>query len=143
MILIKLIDIIKMNNLFSVSSIIVNYSFKIILKSCTILNHNILGHLGPLDGNLNSIDLSLRSLVYNLFQKYPTALKSIKLVLLIFCVFLAMWLRAASCVLIYLLTWSKLWANTKPGPFGLCHWHQKPGFLKLYRRMEILFCCSN
>lgn len=45
MILIKLIDNIEMNNIFKVTSIMFIYCFNTVLKSCTFLNHKILGYL--------------------------------------------------------------------------------------------------
>ncbi len=62
-----------MNNLFNVASITFNYSLNTTSKSCTTLNHEALGHVGPLllNDSLEARDVGVRGLVGGLLQNAP------------------------------------------------------------------------
>ncbi len=69
----KLIDNIKTNNLFNVTSITFNYSLNTTSKSYTTLNHEVFEHLHPLlfNGSLEARDVGVGGLVGGLLQKIP------------------------------------------------------------------------
>ncbi len=55
------------------ASITFNYSLNTTSKSCTTLNHEVFGQLGPLllNGSLEARDVGVRGLVGGLLQKAP------------------------------------------------------------------------
>ncbi len=62
-----------MNNLLNVASITFNYSLNTTSKSCTILNHEVFGHLGPLliNDSLEARDVGVGGLISGLLENAP------------------------------------------------------------------------